>query len=116
MNYFDMVKAQEGLTKLSNEKLNVKDAIKVARLIKKLSEESDVYNSQRQRICEKYGTETDDGGYKIAEDKVQDFNKEMTELLETELENDYEVIVIESDCELTVNELISMESFVTFKE
>lgn len=115
MTYFNLLNAQEGIAKLSKEKLKVRDAVKVARLIKKLSEETELFNAQRQKILDEFGEKSEDG-YKIPEDKINDFNEVMTELLTTELEEKYEAIEIESDVEISVNDLIAMEGFITFKE
>lgn len=115
MTYLNLINSQEAISRLAKEKLKVKEAVKVARLIKGFTEEIEVFNEQRQKIIDEYGEVVDDG-YKIPENKINDFNDAMTELLTTKLEKSYEPIEIESDVNISVDDVIAMDCIITFKE
>ena len=100
MTYRNLLNAQEALARLTKQTLKVKEAVKVARLVNKLNDEFSVFNKARENI--------------VSQD--EDVEKKITELIDTELEGEYEVIEIESDIDISVADIILMEGFITFKE
>lgn len=106
---------------LSNQALPIKVAYQVARLIRELDAESTTFDESRRQIIEKYAEREDTGEYKqtdegniiIQPDKMEDCNREMTELLETTIEINAEPLNINEfvNVELTPAQMLSLEPF-----
>lgn len=100
MTYRNLLNAQEALARLTKQTLKVKEAVKVARLVNKLNDEFSAFNKARENI--------------VSQD--EEVEQKLTELIDTELEGEYEAIEIESDIDISVADIILMEGFITFKE
>ncbi|NWK12777.1 hypothetical protein [Clostridium cadaveris] len=105
------------LSKLNNMELNIKVSYAIAKNIDKLEKELKVYNDQKKKLIEKYSVKgeagnvkvNEDGTINIQEDKVQDWNKDINELITLENEVDIHQINVEDlfkcDCNITPVEL-----------
>lgn len=105
------------LSKLNNMELNIKVSYAIAKNIDKLEKELKVYNDERQKLIEKYSIKDEEGKTKvneggtinIKEDKIQDWNMDINELIKLENEVDIHCIKLDDlfkcDCNITPGEL-----------
>jgi len=91
-----IVNSVESLNKIVEIKLPVKVAYKVNRLINKINPELKTYNESRETLVKEYGDEQEDGSWKVVDPvKLNEFAIKLTELLEVEIEVEFEKIKIE---------------------
>ena len=84
------------LAEISKKQLPIKVSYAIAKNIAKLESELKVYNSQRQKLIEKYSIKDKDGKtiideenkLKIQPEHMEDWNKDFKELIEIENEVD----------------------------
>lgn len=83
------------LSAISNKQLPVKISYAIAKNIGKIEPELKVYNSEREKLIEMYSLKDDTGkaviennNIKIQKDKIQDWNRDIKELLAMEVEID----------------------------
>lgn len=77
---------QEALLTLGNAKqANVKASYWIGKAMKKIISELTDLNNSRNELVKKYGSEKD-GSWTVAKEKIQIFNKEFKELLDTEID------------------------------
>ena len=88
MTLGQILAATEPLKKVLECPLPVKTAFRVGKFINEIQPALSAYEEARKKIVTKYGTETDDGGYKVGEDNRFEFTKELNLLLEEKLECD----------------------------
>lgn len=77
------------LQKLVNKPLKTIVAFQVARIIREIEKEFNLFQKSRKDLVEKYGERnekgelitTEDGNYTISQDKVNDFNEEMLSIM-----------------------------------
>lgn len=117
VTYSEIVSANPALETLSKKELTVKEAVKLARLIKKLNAELEVFSEKQKEFCERYGTLSEDGTQYRFEDtkKRTTFEKSMAELLAFEIDFEEEKISIKSNIKLQAADVISLESFIDFE-
>jgi len=106
--------------KLASQDFDIVTAYKIKKLAGILQKELDLYNEQKENVAKKYGTMSDDEKYyHIAEDKIEEANKELEQLAEYEVEIQYDIpleIAIDSNIKLSANDIILLEPFVNFVE
>lgn len=78
--------AQNVLPKLLTENLKIKTHINIERLFNKLNSELQFIEKQRIELVKKYGTQINETEYQVAEDKIIEFNSELMEFFDTEIE------------------------------
>lgn len=86
---FDMPNFRSGLTKIAghNDYKSFKTTYNIARIVKKVDQESALYNDLRVKIVQKYGTENEGKGtYTIPSENKEGFEREIKELHETEFD------------------------------
>lgn len=116
LKFFQITQSAEALKALSETKLKVKEAVEVARLLKKVSAELEIYEKQRIELCEKFGTKSEkDNCYQFSDENLPEFLKSMEELGEVETENDFEKVKILSQIELPATDVIKLENIVEFE-
>lgn len=84
MNYNELYSLYDSLRHMG-EVSNIDAAYAIAITMRNIADEVDFFEKQRIRIIKKYGT-IDGNNFNIDEDKVTEFNSEMTELLSKEVE------------------------------
>lgn len=107
------------LRDLSNKPFKGSITFKIARLMRELDREISLFEEARKSVIEKYGVKGEDGSLiffennsiQIQEDKLQECNEEMKNLLITEIEINAEKISIEAfdDIEITPSQAIVLE-------
>ena len=112
------------LARLSLMELPVKVSYAIAKNINKINKEIKVFNSERQKLIQKYSIKDKDGKPKvneddtisIKEDLLEEWNRELNELLE--IENDIDIHLIKEDdlinasCNISPSILIDVEYMI----
>lgn len=106
----EILNAREILGKLSDEKLPVKAAYSVAKLVKRVNEELNTFNDMRQALLKKY-----EGEEQTAELQSK-LREEFEEVLETEVSIEISKIdLTNTDIELTAKEVLVIEPFANLE-
>jgi len=109
--------------KIKNTTLPIKVGYSLAKLAACAQKEMDIYQSQLNKIIQEYGArdendqlmQTEDGtGVKIQEDKIQECQEKLNELLTLEVEIDIKPISLNAleNIELSLNEITSLSPFL----
>lgn len=118
----DIINSTEILQKLAQQNFKAKLALSIARLLKQAEVEMQTFNTTRIDLVKKYGIKnengeliTDDNGNCTIEDgSLEVFNKELNELLNTEIEinaNKIDINLLE-ECDFTPSEIAALEPFL----
>lgn len=108
----------EVLNKITTIELPIKLSYAFSKNITKINRELEVYNKERQKLIEKYGEKDEEGKLKVKENgninilDVDNFNKDIKEILEIETDIDIHVIDLDSvneDIKITPGELIVID-------
>ncbi len=106
------------LSKLTNLELPIKLSYAFSKNIAKIDTELKAYNMEREKLLNKYGEKDEEGKLKLSEKgevnilDMENFNKEITELLQCEGEIDIHLIDLESintDIKITPGELMIID-------
>lgn len=106
------------LSKLINMELPIKLSYALSKNITKIDRELEAYNKERQKLIEKYGEKDEEGKLKTKEDgtinilDIDNFNKDLKEILEIETEVDIHLIDLdkfEADINITPGELMIID-------
>ncbi|MDC4243481.1 hypothetical protein [Clostridium perfringens] len=106
------------LGEVSSRKLPVKASYAIGKNITKVERELKHYNKERQKLIEEYCLKEDDGTLKITDGnydidpaRLKDFNKEIDELQEIEVEMDIHKFNIEllNGYEMTASEMMCID-------
>lgn len=117
-----LLNSTESLKQLSSKPLKARVAFTVARIIKDADVEVTNFNDARTDLITKYGEKNEDGSLKtdeknnvqIVREQVDDFNKELTELLGTTITLNANKIKFEDidSLQFTPAEIITLEPFI----
>ena len=121
----DIFNAVPALREISTKEFPGSTTFKIARLIRELDKEIQLFEEERFNIANKYG-EKDENGFlisqengtvKISEDKIQDCNKELQALFETQVEINANKLPIEifDGIEMTPVQAMNLEPVVDFE-
>ena len=99
----DMLNSMEPLKKLSAYQLKTKIAYQIARLMREINKEYELFQKTRQNLAMKYAEKNEkneiiineNGNYKIRNDKINICNEEIAELLNTKIVLNVEPINLE---------------------
>ncbi len=108
---------------ISQKNLPIKVSYAIAKNIAKIEAEIKVYNKERQKLIEKYSVKDEEGkpliednSIKIAPEHIEDWNRDIKELLEIENEIDIHKIqlhtLINSNCDFTPAELMLIDYMI----
>ena len=110
------------LRKLNNAELPVRVSYKLAKNIKSIDKELKIYEEEKQKLINKYGEKDEEGKSKVNENgminilDVENWNKDIKELLEIEVEINVEKINIDelakSDLKITPSELTLIDYMI----
>ena len=117
----DIVNNIQFITELSRQMMPARAAYKVGKLLRKLTDEFNDYNSQRQKVVEKYALRDEQGNMVISDGNIQFnsesyslFEKEFQDLIDTEVEIDtlpiklYEI----ENMDFSPGQMSFLESFI----
>lgn len=116
MNYIELMSKKGTLEALSNKSMKASESVKLAKLIKKYNEEIEIFNGLRSKLIDKYKVTSDGDELKVNEGDTDEFVKELSDLLNTEVEDAPEEIVITSDIDVSAQQIIELEGLISFDE
>lgn len=118
VKFSDILEANEALGKITKERLPVREALSLARLIKRLNEEMTFFNEQRERLLVQYGKEQESGEFIVEKENLPEFIKDYEELLKSEVETWSEKIKItlQKDSTIEAAVIVGCEKFCEFEE
>ena len=118
MKIREMVLAVNALSKLANCDLNIQTAYKLNQVVSIIQKEVDFFSNQRQKIFEKYGKLNEKKEFVIVNQNESEAEKAIEEILD--IESEAKIIPIKipitENIQLSVNDLIFLEPFITFYE
>ena len=121
----DIFNAVPALREISAKEFPGSTTFKIARLIRELDKEIQLFEEERMKIANKYGEKDEEGNLipqengtiKISEDKILECNKELQALFETQIEINANKLPIEifDTIEMTPTQAMNLESIVEFE-
>lgn len=121
-----LINSTDGLKGLSQKSLKARSAYAVSKIIKAADAEMTTFNETRMELIKKYGEKGEDGELKsdengnvrILPESLNDFNKELQELLKAPVEINANKIRMEDigDVEFTPAEMAQLDEFIEFDE
>lgn len=125
MTLNDIFNAVPALREISSKEFPGSVTFKIARLIRELDKEIQLFDEERSKIANKYGEKDENGNLviqeggniKILDNKIQDCNEELQALFNTQVEinaNKLPVDIFDS-IEMTPTQAMNLESIVDFE-
>lgn len=117
----DIITNNNLFREIHSKPMPARTAFKVARLIRELDKENEMFDKQRIDIVTRYAKRDENGDMieennqvLIDDDKMQQFQDEFNALLDTEVEVNAEKLDIEDlgDIELTPKQIMNLEKFI----
>lgn len=107
---FEIYSSVNILNKLVNVSLPAKTSYKFVKVMQKFNDELKLLEEQRQKLINKYGAEGENG-FTVTEENKETFIKEFSDLMEVELDIDWEPISIDSfgEAELSVADISKIQ-------
>ncbi len=122
MKMYEILDFSKVYNSIKDEKMSIKTAYKLNKLIKKIEEENNFYNIKFHEIIEQYAEKNDQGEYqyidensiKIKEGKEQECYKKVSELQNLEIETPNITFSIEElgDINLTIDTVNMLMPFI----
>lgn len=121
----DIFNAVPALREISSKEFPGSTTFKIARLIRELDKEIQLFEEERSKIANKYGEKDengmliakDNGMIKISDDKIQECNEELQALFSTQVEinaNKLSVDIFDT-IEMTPTQAMNLEPIVDFE-
>ena len=119
----DIITNNNLFREIHSKPMPARTAFKVARLIRELDKENEMFDKQRIDIVTRYAKRDENGDMVeennqvlIDDDKMQQFQDEFNALLDTEVEVNAEKLDIEDlgDIELTPKQIMNLEKFIKY--
>lgn len=93
----------EILNEISTKKFKARAAYHFARIMRAINEEYDLFQKEREKLINKYGAKDENGQLIIANDgtitidkqNIENFNREINELIETNIQLNVELLNLE---------------------
>lgn len=113
----EILEAAPILKKVTNFSLPVKASYNIMRNMKKIEQELRPFEESRLQLVRKHGKEDEDGKVSVTEKKLEDFYKDVSSLLEEDIEVDIRTVKIEQleEIKLTPSEVQCID-FILEKE
>lgn len=106
-----IINSREAMQRLAGQTLPVAVSYRIAKLIKLLNDELALYESERIKLCERYGElNPEENKYNITQGA--EFTHELNSLLDYTVELAADKISLPSTLTITPSDLISMDDFV----
>lgn len=125
MTLNDVLRAVPVLREISTKEFPGSVTFKIARLIRELDKEIQLFEEERNKIANKYGEKDENGNLipqengtvKIPDEQILDCNKELQSLLETVLEINATKLSfnIFNNIEMTPAQAIDLEAIIDFE-
>ena len=109
--------SKDALIKIGeNSTYDAVTAYKIAKNIANVDLEIQRFETSRDNLIRKYGEKQDENMISVRQDKIPEFNKEFSELLELEIEVDITMINLEKMSGLTPFDMIAIEWMLELEE
>jgi hypothetical protein len=114
----EVLNGKQVLEKLVEKEVSIKAAYRLSRIIKVLNGELQLFEEQRQKLVQKYGTQPEDapeGNIVVSEENLEPFQKDLSELLTAEIDLGCEPMNIDEfgdNVEIKTAELMMIEKFI----
>lgn len=105
-----ILNATDTLSRLAEKALPVRQSYRLAKLVKAVNDELSIYEGERIKLCEKYGTLNKEAK-KYDINDTDGFYRDSAVLLSQEVELDVKPIDI-SGLELSAQDIINIEPFI----
>ena len=116
VKYSEILNANEALSIISKEKVSIKEAVGIARIIKALREEFPIFQEKQSELIEMYGETTEDGRVKFKdEESARLFNESYTELVNYEIDLNIDPVLLTSDIQINAETILQIEKFIDFE-
>lgn len=119
-----IVNTINALSKLNNVQLPIKVAYAISKNVNKIESELKVYNTEKAKLVNKYGEKDKEGKLKVGEngnvplkeEHIEDYNRDIKELLSIENEIDIHMIqlddLLNSDYNISPSELMTIDFMI----
>jgi len=116
-----IVKSVDILKTLSKQDLNARLAYKICKIILAVDEEYNAFQDTRMKVITKYGEKNEDGTIKndngqvmILPENVEDAQRELKELLETQVNLNVNALTIDEleNCTISPADMINLMPFI----
>jgi hypothetical protein len=109
-----ILNAKPALDKLLNSSLPISAAFKLKKLVRAINEELSHFENERISLVKKFGVEDDQGNINVDPAKLNDFSKELDELLSVPVELSFDPISYEKlqDISMSAVEMALLDDFV----
>ena len=119
-----IVNTINALSKLNNAQLPIKVAYAISKNVNKIESELKVYNTEKAKLVNKYGEKDKEGKLKVGEngnvplkeEHIEDYNRDIKELLSIENEMDIHMIklddLLNSDYNISPSELMTIDFMI----
>lgn len=125
MTLNDIFNAVPALREISAKEFPGSVTFKIARLIRELDKEIQLFDEERSKIANKYGEKDENGNLviqeggniKILDNKIQDCNEELQALFNTQVEINANKLPIDifDSIEMTPTQAMNLEAIVDFE-
>lgn len=102
------------LSKIMNKELSPVTSFKLVKLVKAINNEIEVFNSERVKLLEKYGTkDKENNNYIIPDENKDTFAKDISELLALEVDISADKINLSNESiKISPADMMAIEEFV----
>ena len=115
-----IVNTINALSKLNNAQLPIKVAYAISKNVNKIESELKVYNTEKAKLVNKYGEKDKEGklngNVSLKEEHIEDYNRDIKELLSIENEMDIHMIklddLLNSDYNISPSELSAIDFMI----
>lgn len=116
ITYSKLLDLQDALRSLSKNQYHAKQAIALARLIKRVDAEMELFDAQRLKICQTYGELDEQGAdFKIPNLQRAEFAAAINDLLAVDVDIDGEPIALTADF-VTADTILKTDGFIVFDQ
>ena len=103
---------KDPMSRLTNEKLPLRVAFKLNKMIRVFDENLQVIEEERVKLVKALGEESDDGTMKVPKDNLEEFQKQYVELMMEEVEVDVIGFSIDDfgDAKVTTQDMLKLDA------
>lgn len=114
LKMIELINSIEALREINSQVLPMRAAFQLARISREVQKEYDTFETARKKLLETYGTKEENGNYKISKENVEDFNNEINDLLQIDIQLNIEPVVLEDleDINISPQNILYLEKFI----
>ena len=98
-----LVEAEHGLIEINSCKLPARTSFKIAKVIDKIAKEIELFNHAKIKKAEELGEKLENGTYRIKEENLDKFKKEMDDLLDTKIDLEFSQLNLKDLSEVNIS-------------